>query len=361
MDDAGYILVYRKKLLLREESLKMVTRNVSSSTPSSKTSSYNPPVCPPLVPSPPPPSTELQSLPSHLSRTYSSTETYSMGEKSTPSSSSHCHQSGFHRNASDRHGVANQPSFQGNPTDNYGNDRQSCYSASIEPELDDDWGFDLDDVLAEEESHYLEPPLGPPLNLKHPLSYGSETPQPCNYEPVGAFSVPKSATSHSAQSDTSSSYHSAHSNNSSYHSAQNTYHSAQSSKASSPSTSVQLSPLSTPYPVQTGKPPPSTPQTSQPSSSSARKSFRPPFLQQQGPADSQGLNTSFGRKFGKPSMFKPSGTNEPPKDDAAEFRGQYEHKREMYKIFNQVSRRVMDKSKQCFIREGLPPPQEKVM
>ena len=37
-------------------------------------------------------------------------------------------------------------------------------------------------------------------------------------------------------------------------------------------------------------------------------------------------------------MFKAStsGTGNQPKDDAAEFRGQYQHTREMYKIFNQV-------------------------
>lgn len=303
----------------------MATCSMSSKIPSSKTSSCVPPAHPPLMPSPPLPPPPLSP---HISSSYSLTETSSRGEKFTPSSFSHCcgnssdslgssaHQSGFPGNA---YG-------SGNPTDNCGKSRQSCYSASTEPELDDDWGFDLDDVLAKEESHYLEPSLDPP-NLEHPLSCGSETPQPCNSEPVGAFSVPKSAASHSAQSSTSS-YLSAHSNTSSYHSTQTSILSAQSSKASSPSTSAQLSPPSTSTPY-------SSIQTSKPS---AKKPFRPPFLQQlQESADEQGLNTSFGRKFGKPSMFKPSGNNEPPKDDAAEFRGQYEHKREMYKIFNQVS------------------------
>lgn len=68
--------------------------------------------------------------------------------------------------------------------------------------------------------------------------------------------------------------------------------------------------------------------------SSVRKnSFRPPFLQ----SGSGTLNSSFGvTSAAKPNMFKPSANRQAPRDDASEFRGQYQHAREMYKIFNQV-------------------------
>jgi hypothetical protein len=80
---------------------------------------------------------------------------------------------------------------------------------------------------------------------------------------------------------------------------------------------------------------PQIPQNSKAPSSNSKQPFRPPFLQ--GGNTSQGLNASFGRKSGKAGMFKASGTNKAHQDDAAEFRGHYEHKLEMYKIFNRVS------------------------
>ncbi len=66
--------------------------------------------------------------------------------------------------------------------------------------------------------------------------------------------------------------------------------------------------------------------------SSSKSSFKPPFLQQ----DNGRLNSSFAGASRKPSMFKPSTGKALPKDDASEFRGQYQHTREMYKIFHQV-------------------------
>lgn len=261
----------RKKLLLREESLKMVTDGVSSC--SSSLSSCKPPALPPLVP---PPSTVLQSPPSPVPQfsRMSSRETSSRGETSASSFSSTNHREDghwfdFQGNSSDHCRDGRQFSFQDNSTSTKGNSA----------ELDDDWVFNLDDILADETDHYnlepydLDPPL--PFNSKPPQSYTSETPQPYNSEPVDTLGMPRSAAF-------------------------------------------------SPYP---------SAQNSRPSALSSKKPFRPPFLQ----PDKQSLNASFGRKFGKPGMFKPSETNEPPQDDAAEFRGQYEHKREMYKIFNQVS------------------------
>lgn len=68
----------------------------------------------------------------------------------------------------------------------------------------------------------------------------------------------------------------------------------------------------------------------------SRSSFKPPFLQT---GSGRGnLDASFAVRSGKPSMFKPTKTgNELPQDNAPEFRGQYSHTRELYKIFNQVS------------------------
>lgn len=178
-------------------------------------------------------------------------------------------------------------SSSSSPSGHHGDERRSFYldSAARAAEFgneEDDWGFNLDDILAGENEiprpHSPYPPQLPeppwPNSSKPPQSCTSETPQPYNSEPVDCLVMPNTAAS--------SPYHSA--------------------------------------------------QTSNLPSVSSKKPFRPPFLQ----PNTQGLNTSFGKTFGKPSMFKPSGTNEPPQDDAAEFRGQYEHKREMYKIFNQV-------------------------
>ena len=58
-------------------------------------------------------------------------------------------------------------------------------------------------------------------------------------------------------------------------------------------------------------------------SSNKKSTFKPPFLQ---PKDS--VKSTCGQR---PAGFKP-----PPRDDSSEFRGQYDHAREMYKIFNQV-------------------------
>lgn len=65
---------------------------------------------------------------------------------------------------------------------------------------------------------------------------------------------------------------------------------------------------------------------------SSKRTFKPPLLQ-----SGSGGNDSFGVTSRKPAMLKPPlGRYDPPKDDASEFRGQYQHTREMYKIFNQV-------------------------
>lgn len=74
-----------------------------------------------------------------------------------------------------------------------------------------------------------------------------------------------------------------------------------------------------------------------------RATFKPPFKpgssSNSSSSSSAGdrLNGSFAAMSGRPSMFKPARNTQQPKDDASEFRGQYPHTREMYKIFNQVS------------------------
>lgn len=62
------------------------------------------------------------------------------------------------------------------------------------------------------------------------------------------------------------------------------------------------------------------------SSSCGKGAFKPPFRQ----SDLTRSNS------GKSSTFKSPGDGKAPQDNASEFRGQYQHTREMYKIFNQV-------------------------
>ncbi len=64
--------------------------------------------------------------------------------------------------------------------------------------------------------------------------------------------------------------------------------------------------------------------------SNTKNSFKPPFL-----PSARGCNSSFGAHPGKPTVSKPT-ANKALRDDSYKFRSQYQHTREMYKIFNQV-------------------------
>ena len=59
--------------------------------------------------------------------------------------------------------------------------------------------------------------------------------------------------------------------------------------------------------------------------------FKPPFLKSGKSTQQDGSFVSQSS-----SLFKPFLENKAPRDDSSEFRGQYQHTREMYKIFNQV-------------------------
>lgn len=63
-----------------------------------------------------------------------------------------------------------------------------------------------------------------------------------------------------------------------------------------------------------------------------KKIFKPPFLQSGGGSQQ---DSSFGRQSSSSSFNKLPG-HKAPRDDSSEFRGYYQHTREMYKIFNQV-------------------------
>ena len=266
---------HRKKLLLREESLKSVRGNSTSSDPSPSPVLLvsTPPTCSPREPS-------VDNSRTSIGDIRTSTGDIRTGDNGTcPMTSIGDTRTG--RSCPDR------TKFMEDYTMEDLND-------------EDDWDINMEDIIANENA-------APKLSMDSPQYEPQQSCDPPQYEPQRSYDSPQ--------------YEPQRPYDSPQYEPQRSYDSPQYSNMSPapahPSTST---------PAQRCDPAPYLPEDQVPPSSSKKKPFKPPFL------GTSRQDTSFGAASGRPSK-----NSEPSQDNAAEFRGQYQHTREMYKVFNQVS------------------------